>query len=68
MYWSPIRLAVKSIMRVDSEEPLMDGVPAHTGDCGALGAISSRDSEKLVKRSPRLRAGVVALGAQGGHV
>lgn len=28
-YWRPINDAVKSAMRIDSDEPLIDGVPAH---------------------------------------
>lgn len=32
----PTRLMVSNIMRVASEEPLMDAVPAHNVACGML--------------------------------
>ena len=40
-YWSPIRLQVKRAIRIDSVEPLTEGVPTH--DAAAWGITSRRN-------------------------
>lgn len=45
-YWSPTRLKVKRAIRMDSVEPLMEGVPTHDAACGIV-----RDFDFLMAHS-----------------
>jgi len=55
-YWRPINDAVKSAMRIDSVEPLIDGVPAHDEMEGivSLDAVPDSSREQFLLFSSKL--------------